>query len=320
VIDDPHKVKEAESELERQSVKDWWTLTMSLRGVALKVRRVVIMQRLHELDLAGCILEQGGYEHICLPMRYEVPSRNDKGLVVPRMLPTKIGGCDPRTSEGELLTPQQFGEQAVTSAEQSLGPYGIAGQLQQRPAPREGGMFKAAWFEPIDVAPPCETYIRGWDMAGTEGDGDFSAGCLIGRLDGVYYILDAVRGQWSSGMRNDRIVTLASEDAARGFDVKVWFERQPGADGEFVANQLKVRLIKEGYRADWYLPSVSKEDRADGLAAAAWAGKVRMVRGSWNRKFLDELMSFPNAAHDDQVDAASTAYNKLAMRRGVLVA
>jgi len=59
----------------------------------------------------------------------------------------------------------------------------------------------------------------------------------------------------------------------------------------------------------------SKEIRANPLSAAAEAGNVKLVRGPWIREFLDELEAFPGEAHDDQVDAASGAYEKLALRR-----
>lgn len=132
VFDDPHNVQQAESELERQSVLDWWDFTMSSRGVSRNVRRVGIMQRLHHKDLSAHVLEQGEWTHICLPMRYELD----------RMPDTPLGWNDPRAEEGELLTPQQFTENMTSRMEKVMGIYTAAGQLQQRPAPRGGGMFK----------------------------------------------------------------------------------------------------------------------------------------------------------------------------------
>ncbi len=72
VIDDPHDVRGAESDAERQSVSDWLDLTMTTRGVSRNARRVIIMQRLNASDLSGHVLAQGGWEHIMLPMRYEL--------------------------------------------------------------------------------------------------------------------------------------------------------------------------------------------------------------------------------------------------------
>jgi hypothetical protein len=136
VADDPHNVQQAESDVERQSVLDWWDRTMATRGVARNARRVIIMQRLHQSDLFGHVLSKGDYVHIVLPMRYE-PNR---------MKPTPLGWVDPRRQQGELLAPKQFDEAKVADQEKNLGAYGTAGQLQQRPAPLGGGIFKETFF------------------------------------------------------------------------------------------------------------------------------------------------------------------------------
>src|SRR5262245_21046519 len=130
VCDDPHNVQQAESPAERHSVLGWWDQTISTRGVSRNARRVIIMQRLHHEDLSGHVLAQGDFEHICLPMRYEQTHSRS----------TCLGQPDPRTQEGQLLCPEQFSEAAVARLERSLGSYGTAGQLQQRPVPLGGGM------------------------------------------------------------------------------------------------------------------------------------------------------------------------------------
>jgi hypothetical protein len=142
VIDDPHDVRGAESEAERQSVIEWFDLCLSTRGVSRDARRVVIMQRLNEDDLSGHVLKQGDYVHLCLPMWYE-PGR---------MPTTPLGFNDPRTVEGELLTPKQFSEARLAPVVAKLGSYGVAGQMQQRPAPRGGALFKRGWFRRYELA------------------------------------------------------------------------------------------------------------------------------------------------------------------------
>lgn len=156
VYDDPHNVKQAESETERQGVIDWHDLTMSTRGVARKARRVIIMQRLHEQDMTGHVLTQGGWVHICLCMRHE------RG----RMPDTPLYWNDPRAAEGELLSPLQFPEDAVAEMEKNLGLYGTASQLQQRPTPRKGGMFEEEFFNKRVKSAPFECRrVRFWDRA-----------------------------------------------------------------------------------------------------------------------------------------------------------
>lgn len=136
VFDDPHNVQQAESDLQRQTAIDWWRGTMSTRGQARGVRQVGIMQRLNEDDLSAYCIKEGGWEHIVLPMEYE-PNR---------MQTTSLGLNDPRTEEGELLWPEIFPAEKVQEVKNKLGPYGVAGQFQQRPSPAAGGMFDPKLF------------------------------------------------------------------------------------------------------------------------------------------------------------------------------
>src|SRR5947208_1549938 len=91
--------------------------------------KVVIMQRCHQQDLSGHLLEQGGYVHLCMPAEFELPG-----------CATSIGWSDPRTEPGELLCPERFGPEEIASLKRSLGSYAAAGQLQQRPSPSGGGL------------------------------------------------------------------------------------------------------------------------------------------------------------------------------------
>src|SRR5260370_14548311 len=207
VCDDPHNVQQAESPVERQAVLDWWDLTMSTRGVSRHARRVVIMQRLHHEDLSGHVLGEGDWVHLCLPMRYERE----------RVLMTPLGWTDPRTEDGALLCPEQFSAAAVAQLEKSLGAYGAAGQLQQRPTPREGGMFKAGFFnQRVKGAPFHAKRVRYWDRAATQGGGCYTAGTLLARdADGNWYVEDVVHGQWEPDTRDEQIVAAALRDRNR---------------------------------------------------------------------------------------------------------
>jgi len=134
--DDVHNVRELESEAERNIVINWWDQTMGTRGIARGAARCLIAQRLHENDICGHVLRQGGYEHIMLPMNFEV----DRKCV------TSLGMADPRTEEGELLWPELLPESKLALVRLRLGPRGVAGQFQQRPAPRAGALFKEVDF------------------------------------------------------------------------------------------------------------------------------------------------------------------------------
>jgi predicted phage terminase large subunit-like protein len=306
VLDDPNDVTGAESEVERQSTNDWFDLALSTRGVTLDARRVIIAQRLHQNDLSGHVLAKGGYTHICLPMRYEPR----------RMATTPLGWNDPRTEEGELLAPDQFPEAAVAQMEQSLGPYGAAGQLQQRPAPREGGLFKRAWFDKRTPAAPYDCprcmYV---DLASSLA-GDWTA---IGQLaidrNKQVYVERVERFRAEPHERDQRIVSFAAAARRRygRYEPRIFIEQQGGPD----ATQYLIRKLV-GYRVYADKPTKAKEVRAEPLAAAAAAGLLTVcasVSDGWDiETWLDEMTNFPNAAHDDMVDAVAGAFNQLVIK------
>jgi hypothetical protein len=123
VCDDPHKVDEVESDAARKTAIDWWDVAMSTRVNDPKTSAmIIVMQRCHQRDLSGHLLEKGNFEHLCLPAEYEGPTRA-----------TSIGFSDPRTEQGELLWPERFGPQEIAELKINLGSYAAAGQLQQRP-------------------------------------------------------------------------------------------------------------------------------------------------------------------------------------------
>lgn len=161
IIDDPHNVKQAESDAERQTALDWYDLTLSTRGESRGSKTIIIMQRLHEKDLSGHIMAkeefQTEWEHLCLPMRHE-PGRY-----------TSTIGADPREESGEeLLWPELFTEFKVQKLERILGEYGAAGQLQQRPAPPGGGILKTHHFQLWKSGrklPTFEHIIQSYDTA-----------------------------------------------------------------------------------------------------------------------------------------------------------
>jgi predicted phage terminase large subunit-like protein len=305
VVDDPNNVQGSESDVERQSVLDWWDRTMATRGVARNARRVIIMQRLHQSDLSGHVLAKGDYVHICLPMRYE---KN-------RLKPTPLGWTDPRRQEGELLAPKQFDEAKVAEQEKNLGAYGTAGQLQQRPAPLGGGMFKASYFTKRPKGAPYKAErVRFWDRAASPGKGCWTCGVLMSKDDEGYYVEHVVRGQWEPGERDKMILATAQRDRARygpRHEPRIFIEREPGSSGidsiQFITRKLA------GFSVFADLPTGSKEVRAEPYASQCAALNVSLVEdGTWDTQaYIDELCAFPNGTYCDQVDASSGAFGKL---------
>ena len=142
ILDDPHSVDSALSDVQREA-----TVTTFLEALPTRLNNpeksaiIVIMQRLHEEDVSGVILEKGlPYTHLMLPQEFDINRRCE----------TEIGFVDPREEEGELLFPQRFPREVVERDKQVLGPYGYAGQFQQSPSPRGGGIVKREWWQLYD--------------------------------------------------------------------------------------------------------------------------------------------------------------------------
>lgn len=172
-IDDPHSVDSAMSDVQRQSAIETFLEAVPTRLVNPKTSAiVVIMQRLHTDDVSGIILEKNlGYCHIMLPMEYD-PERACR---------TELGFEDPRKREGELLFPARFPAEVVERDKQVMGPWAVAGQFQQSPTPRGGGIIRRSYWQLWDDEearaqglrdanqyPPMDYIIASLDPAYTE--------------------------------------------------------------------------------------------------------------------------------------------------------
>ena len=297
IVDDPVKNhEEAASETMRTKAWEWWTSTAYTRlepsGVA-----IVIQTRWHQDDLAGKLvanMEQGGE-------------------------PWRVMNLPAIADDGSALWPERFPLDELLKIKQTLGSYFWSALYQQRPTPPEGGKFKREWFKTVPELPAgVRKAVRYWDKAGTEGGGDYSAGCLIAELDGVFYVVDMARGQWSDLQRERMIEQSAQRDKLRFGNISTWVEQEPGSGGKDSAAATIRRLAGHAIRADKV--TGPKEVRAAPFAAQAEAGNVRLVAGPWKGAFLDEVSMFPHGRFDDQVDAASGAFNKLTNKRRILVA
>lgn len=285
VIDDPHKAGEAASPVMRANVIDWFQTTMESRKNRPDTPIILIMQRLHEDDLSGFLLGGGNgeeWDHVCIPA---------------------IG------EDGASFWEEQFPLEDLKRQEASNA-YVFAGQMQQRPAPKGGGMFPVDRFQIVDHPPAPDQIaesIRYWDKAGTAGGGAFSAGVLMHRLrDGRFCVSDVSRGQWSILDRENRIKQTAQVD---GKGVGIRIEQEPGSGGKESAEATIRNLAGYVVRAD--IPKGDKELRAQPYAAQVQGGNVLLVRGAWNRPFMDEHEMFPNGKFKDQVDAAGGAFAAL---------
>lgn len=304
IWDDPHSVESAVSQAELATTSRIFHETLPTRlNIPAKSAIVIIMQRLAMADVSGEALVDGmGYEHLMLPMEYESDHPHPS---------TRF--TDPRTEDGELLFPERFPREVVERDKTAMGDYAVAGQFQQRPAPRGGGMFPVDQFEIIDQMPPSKQIVlsvRSWDKAGTQGGGAYTAGVLIHRTrDGEYIIEDVVRAQLSDIERERRIKHTAQMD---GYRVKVLIEQEPGSGGKDSA-QNTIRNLA-GFNVQAERATGDKETRASPYAAQVQAGNVKLLRADWNYAFIGEHETFPVGRYMDQVDAAAAGFNFVALQ------
>lgn len=184
----------------------------------------------------------------------------------------------------------------------------LNGDWEIRP---EGMMFKRHWFKIVDAVPGNVRKVRYWDMAATEGGGDYLAGCLFGEKDGICYIMDMKRVQLSSFHAERLMEQTAAMD---GREVMIRWEEEGGSAGKYVSDHF-IRELFFGYNAKGIRSTGSKIQRAAPVASKAEAGNIYLLRGHWNEAFLDELTLFPQGGNDDQVDATSGALEAISTNR-----
>lgn len=300
VIDDPMKAQEAHSVAAREGALRFVKDTLSTRRLP-GGRRVIIMQRLHEDDPSGHMLREGGWEHLCLPEEYE-PGRK-KLITSTTHLKTK----DPRTVKGELLWPDFFSANDHASRLKSLGSYGIAGQLQQRPAPEEGGIVKRSVLRVYKKMPDrFDMTFQSWDGAlSGESHNDAWAGASFGIIGADLYLLpnrvvaqltfpqaiDAMMLMHERYKHNECAIVIENKaggkpahDTLKLMKVPALKLFDPGTNDKMVRVHAIIPFLESG---NFYVPSEELDPTIE--------------------SYIDELISFPNSSHDDQVDMTTQA-------------
>lgn len=302
IIDDPLSVDDARSKTILQSREEWILETVPTRLISpINSAIVLIMQRLAENDSSGIVLSKWtGCEHLMLPMEFEKS----------RKCFTGIGFEDPRTENNELLFPERFTKEVVDGYKVSLGKYGVAGQLQQRPVPRGGSIIEHSWwryFKPeydaqYRITKPAFNYlIQSWDTAFKEGEeNDYS-----------------VRQNW--GVNNEGAFLVSIAWYKLGFPdllremIKDAKEYNPNyiliedhASGQSLIQSLKretalpIKAIKTGGK--------DKEARLHAVSPFIESGRVFLPEGAnFLDRFCTEIETFPRGVHDDAVDAMTQA-------------
>lgn len=335
LLDDPNNVNEAESEAIREAANRYTAETVPSRlNVLERDAIIVIQQRTHDHDVSGMILEEmilGStgerlFTHLCIPMHYEADHKHRW----PR---------DPRTIEGELAFPERFPPKALEILKTQLravgGDYAEAGQLQQRPQPRGGGMFKAEWWlddkgNPIpgrvirpDQVPEGGTpFAGGWDFAGSTKDNSPFTVRAKGKMgpDGKVYITNIKRVHVEAadlagfveetirGTRNGIPIIGAEFDGPQCVQD---MPADPGQAGKFQVAHLVAML--HGYEIHSSQETGDKAVRAAPFASQCKHGNVILVDDGtgWIRPFITEAKSFPVGRYKDQIDALSRLYARL---------
>lgn len=319
ILDDPHGAQDAQSEAMRESTLEWFDGVWSTRlNNPKKDAMVVIMQRLHEKDISGHILQDlTGWEHICIPAEWDGVRRK-----------TSLGYYDPRTEVGQLICPARFGPTELTNLKQLLGEYGASGQLQQDPVPAGGGMLKVDCFKlwpHTEPLPVFEYILQSYDCAFTEkttGDPTACSVWAVFTLKGERnaMLIDA----WDAHLSYPELRARAIKDWATTYgsvskETPYAKPRRPDrilveakASGQSLIQDLRLARVPV---LSYNPGNADKISRAHQAAPTLELGKLWIPESgknpghvvTWAQPFYKQLAKFPVGQHDDYVDTWSQA-------------
>lgn len=333
VLDDPHSVTDGESEAVRESTTLWFQEAMANRLNDMdKSAVVIICQRVHEADVSGVVLAKGlPYEHLCIPMEYEPGNACS----------TSLGWSDPRTVEGECFFPERFTPDAVAEAK-LMGEHVWAGQYQQRPEVRGGGMLKRAWWQtytpPEGKWPLFDHVIASLDPAFTkdtlndpsgftiwgafrQDNGD--AGIMLLYAFRKHLELHGGRAEKWKGETDDDFRDRCKDtwglvehvhDACKRFHVDHLIIEAKGS-GHSVAQEMRRLHGRAAYSIELVDPKgLDKIARVIRIQPMFTEGQIFApynpatgVFRNWAQMVIDECAIFPRGKHDDLVDSTTQA-------------
>lgn len=290
IVDDPMKATDAASELQRENVRRWWFEEMSTRGANPKdEHRIVIMQRLHQADLAGLCEASGDYEVLKIPMEYN-----------PKLISySKLNWKDPRSTPGELMWPDYFDEAKVKSLKKTLGSMAAEAQLNQDPKPSEGGLFKRKWWKFYKELPKdIHTIIQYWDCAQKPGiTNDYSVCATWGESPTGSYLIDL----WRQKTDGPGLESAMKLQYAKHKPSAVVVEDKSAGSSAIQYLQLSTTIPVLPYQ-----PKGDKEVRATAATPYVESGNCYLPEAHpLVEDFIQEHEQFPNGQHDDTVDTTS---------------
>lgn len=291
IIDDPHKPDEVLSDDQREKVHSWFGNTLLSRlDNKHEGAIVVIQQRVHEDDLAGRLIEKGGWVHLNLPA---IAEEAETIAVGP--------GMTKRRRPGDVLHPERESLADLEALKRDMGSYTFAGQYQQNPVPAGGGLVQLKWLRTYEKLPPSKAgdlIIQSWDTALTAKEtSDYSVCLTFLRQGKNHYLLDVFRDRLEFPSLEPKVIELAAKFAASYVIIE-----DAGSGTALIQCLRHVPDLRVGRMK----PSTDKATRLMTQSPAIEQGYLHVPQDApWLATFVREVTRFPKSRHDDQVDALS---------------
>ena len=300
LIDDPINPQGAVSDAERNHANDWYRHTLVTRLNDKRLGRIVIvMQRLHQNDMVGHVLELERWKVVALAAI--APERETY------LIPTAFGTWTHRRDEGDALHPEREPLSVLETYRRTLGPEFFAAQFLQAPVPPGGNIIKIAGFQRFDInAPPAfEQFLHSWDTASkaTEISG-YSVCTICGIVKRQLHVIGVVRARFEYPDLRSTALALA-RGQYHGYPRPDTILIEDKASGQSLIQDLKRDGI---YNIEAVKPDTDKITRMHAQTALIANGHVFVpFDAHWLPDFLQELIAFPKGRYNDQVDSFSQA-------------
>jgi predicted phage terminase large subunit-like protein len=308
VIDDPLKAADAYSETAREGAQQWFKNTVVSRlDNKAEDSIVVVSQRLHDDDLIGGLIRQGGWEHLSLPAIAEQDET----------IPLGNGRFHYRKA-GDVLHPDRESIAVLNELKREMGSITFSAQYQQSPVPEGGNMIRRSWFTSHDGPPiPCNTdrIIVSWDTAMSAKElSSYSVGLVLLVRGETVFVLDVIRDQLEYPNLRRKVI----ETHERWRNVSTWYELLIENKGSGLS--LIQDLRHSNVHAIAVDPAGDKIMRMQAQTARIEAGAVSLPRtAEWLEEFTREICGFPAGRHNDQVDALSQGLERAFRQWGVAI-
>lgn len=293
--------KEAHSHLSREFTWNWFTTTAMTR-LEPNASVVIVATRWHEDDLIGRLLDRfpGVWEYI------RIPAIAEEGDILGR-------------NAGEALFPQRYNIQYLLQWRKILGTKMFDAMYQQDPRSDATRLADKAWINICTELPNHNhlKWCRVWDLAATQGGGDYTTGGLhcVDVETRIMFTADMRREQLSPENVEILVKKTADED---GQMVPILIEQEPGASGKALVDYYK-RTVLKGFKVIPIPTTKAKAVRAQPWLAGCEAGRYYILQGPWNDQFLREFDHFPTGEYDDQEDNGAIGWNYLIGKETVKV-